>query len=190
MDGHIYTLNHDIKRIEQKQDEEDEKDTYSPKVGDTYYINEEAKPRQAKMISNVDDILDVIRNTPEPEDPDEKLILNLIHKQDNLTDLLYQFTSAGYSPGINFESGRITALKLELNKVFCIIQTQQLIKSAIDGVVVVDDEQTYNNMNVAMVSMNSKLFLKSHLSYYTDKDLKVIDSYRTKPRCPESFGPH
>mgnify|MGYP006168147125 CR=1 FL=1 len=24
MDGHIYTLNHDIKRIEQKQDEEDE----------------------------------------------------------------------------------------------------------------------------------------------------------------------
>ena len=37
-DGHIYTLNHDIKRLEQKQDEEDH---YAPIVGDTYYINEE-----------------------------------------------------------------------------------------------------------------------------------------------------
>ena len=31
--------------------------------------------------------------------------------------------------------------------------------------------------------MNSKLFLKSHLSYYTEKDLEIIDSYRTKPIC-------
>ena len=72
MDGHIYTLNHDVKRIEQKQNEDDEEDTYSPKVGDTYYINEEAKPRQAKIISNVDDILDVTRNMPQPEGPREQ----------------------------------------------------------------------------------------------------------------------
>ena len=63
-DGHIYTLNHDIKRLEQQQDESD---TYTPKVGETYYINEEAKPRQAKMIANVDDILQVLREMPKPE---------------------------------------------------------------------------------------------------------------------------
>ena len=74
------------------------------------------------MITNIDDILQVIRNMPQPEDPKEKQILTLIHKEDNLTDLLYQFVDAGYSPGVNFESGRITALKLELNKIFCIIQ--------------------------------------------------------------------
>ena len=51
---------------------------------------------------------------------------------------------------MNFESGRITALKLDLNGIFCIIKTQQLIKSAIDGVVVVDTEEVYNNMNLAM----------------------------------------
>ena len=108
-------------------------------------------------------------------------MLTLIHKKDNLTDLLFQFVAAGYSPGVNFESGRITALKLELNKIFCIIQVQQLIKSAIDGVVVVDSEEVYNNMNLAMCTLNSKLFLKSHLSYYTAKDLEVLDTYRTKP---------
>ena len=148
-DGHIYTLNHDIKRLEQKQDKSD---TYAPKVGETYYINEEAKPRHANMITNIDEILQVIREMPKPVltpkgrdqgetqgetkkgEKEEKQILTLIHKEDNLTDLLFQFVAAGYSPGVNFESGRITALKLELSKIFCIIQTQQLIKSAIDGV--------------------------------------------------------
>ena len=65
-DGHVYTLNHDVKRLEQKQDEANK---YTPTVGDTYYINEEAKPRPAKMIANIDDILQVIRNMPPAEDP-------------------------------------------------------------------------------------------------------------------------
>ena len=56
---------------------------------------------------------------------------------------LYQ---AGYTPGINFESGRITALKMEFSGVFYILQTQQYIKSAIDGVVAIADEATYNKM--------------------------------------------
>ena len=126
------------------------------------------------MIANIDDMLQVIRDMPQPE---EKQIVTLIHKEDNLTDLLFSFVAAGYHPGVNFESGRITALKLELNKVFCIIQTQQLIKSAIDGVVVVDSEEVYNNMNQAMCALNSKSFLKSRLSHYAGEDLEVLDSF-------------
>ena len=68
-DGHIYTLNHDIKRLEQKEDEDDH---YAPTVCDTYYINEDAKPRKAKMLRNIDDILQVVREMPAPEDPKEK----------------------------------------------------------------------------------------------------------------------
>jgi hypothetical protein len=181
-DGHIYTLNHDLKKLEHRV-EHDEDDTFTPKVGDTYHINEEAKVRPVRMISDVDDILRVIREMPPPTDDKEKQILSLIHKDDNLTDLLFSFVAAGYAPGVNFESGRITALKFELNKVFCIIEAQQLIKSAIDGVIVVDSEDVYNNMNQAMHTLKSKLFLKSHLSYYTAKDLEVLDAYRTKPIC-------
>ena len=73
------------------------------------------------MIANIDDILQVIREMPKPEtkkgEKEEKQILTLFHKEDNLTNLLYEFVAAGYSPGVNFESGRITALKLELNKI-------------------------------------------------------------------------
>ena len=47
----------------------------------------------------------------------------------------------------------------------------------------VDSEEVHNNMNLAMCTLNSKLFLKSHLSYFTAKDLEVLDAYRTKPIC-------
>ena len=123
-DGHIYTLNRDMKRLEQKEDEEDS-DHFTPHVGDAYRIKEHAEGRQSKVLANIDDIPAVIRNVPKPEDPKVKQVLTLIHKEDNLTDSLYEFVGAGYSPGVNFESGRITALKLELNKVFCTIQSQQ-----------------------------------------------------------------
>ena len=43
-DGHIYTLNHDIKRLEQKQHDQEEysSDSYMPRVGDGYFIKEDA----------------------------------------------------------------------------------------------------------------------------------------------------
>ena len=122
-DGHIYTLNHDMKRLEQKENEE-YNDRFTPHVGDTYYIKEDAEQRQSKMFANIYDILNVIRIVPTPEEPKEKQVLTLIHKEDNLTDLLYQFIGAGYSPGVNFEPERITAWKLELNEIFCVIQFQ------------------------------------------------------------------
>jgi len=180
-DGHIYTLNHDIDKLSHLDQEHS--DSYTPHVSDCYQTKEDAEPRQARMISTIDDILQVVRDMGPAEKKGEKRILSLIHKEDDLMSLLNEFVKAGYSPGVNFEAGRVTALKLELNNIFCIIETQQLIKSAIDGVVVVDSEETYNAMNRAMVALNSKLFLKSHLSYYTEKDLDVLDSYRTKPIC-------
>ena len=181
-DGHIYTSSRDTKRLEQQHDEE-HAESYAPKVGDTYQTREDAEPRQAKMITTIDDILQVVRDMPSPANKDEKGVLTLIHKDDDLLVLLNEFVKAGYAPGVSFDAGRVTALKLEINKIFCIIETQQLIKSAIDGVVVVDREDVYNNMNHAMATLNSKLFLKGHLSYYTEKDLEVLDLYRTKPIC-------
>ncbi len=95
-DGHVYTLNHDIKHLEHQQDEDDH---YAPAVCDTYYINDEAKPRKAKMMRDIDDILQVIRDMPAPEDPKEKQIFTLIHREDNLTDLLYQLVGCWLFPG-------------------------------------------------------------------------------------------
>ncbi len=86
-----------------------------------YNIDEDAKPRPTKMITNIDDILQVSGDMPKPEDAKEKQVLTVIRKEGNFTDLLYQFVGAVYSPGLNFECGRITAFRLELNGIFCII---------------------------------------------------------------------
>jgi hypothetical protein len=127
--------------------------------------------------------LQVICDIPKSERPKKKPVLTLIHKQDSLTNLLYQFVEAGYSPSVNFESGRITALKLELSGMCCTVQAKQLMKSAIGGVVAVDTEEIRNSMNQAMCTFSCKLFLKSHLSHHTAKDLEVLDSYRTQSIC-------
>ncbi len=83
------------------------------------------------MIDSFEDISLRILKT---EDSETKLS-KLIQHEDNLTDFLYKPTDVGYSPGMNFEAGRITGIKLESNKRFFLIETQQPIKSAMDGFV-------------------------------------------------------
>ena len=144
-------------------------------------MREDAQARTAQTIDNVDDILRIAREIPKPKAKEDKPIISLIHRKDNLTDLLYELINAGYNPGINFEAGRLTSLNMEFNGIFYTIQTQQPFKSAIDGVVAVEDEATYNNMNQAMTALNHKIFLNSHKSYYTEFDMNVLDEYRTKP---------
>ena len=61
------------------------------------------------------------------------------------------------------------------------LESRKLIKSAIDGIVVIDDETTYNNMANAMNTLNCKLFAKTHKSYYTNDDIAILEEYRTKP---------
>ena len=76
----------------------------------------------------------------EDEEIEERKIITLIHRRDDLLELLHQARSAGYMPGINYEAGRLTALKLEFDGVFYIIQSQQVVKTAIVGVVAVSND--------------------------------------------------
>ncbi len=122
VDGHIYTLNIDLDRISEHEQENECDDHYKPKVGESFQIKDDVEARKAKMINNIDDILEVVRQIG-PVEKDEKCkpvgrVMTLIHKEDNLMTLLYKFIDAGYSPGINFETGRITVVKLEINSIF------------------------------------------------------------------------
>ena len=182
-DDHIYTLNHNVKRLEQKLDADCE-EIKPLTVGNDYMIKEDAEAREVKMIDTIDDILTVAKTDDclrQPSEKNELKVVSLVHRKDDLTTLLYDLLDAGYNPGINFEAGRLTAIKVSLNGILFMIQTQQLIKSAIDGVVVVDDEETYNAMNQAMMAFNHRIFLNGHKSYYTDIDIDILDEYRTRP---------
>ena len=66
---------------------------------------EDTEPIQCKMISNVNDILKLLR-----ELGDEKEIINLIHENDDLVEIFYELQNAGYFPNVYYECGRITKL--------------------------------------------------------------------------------
>ena len=63
-DGHIYTLNHNLKRLEQHDEEMDDKELELFASAD-YVINEESKPREARMIDHIDDIVKIAREVAE-----------------------------------------------------------------------------------------------------------------------------
>ena len=177
-DNHIYTLSYNVKQLQQSDSDDSE---YNFKTKSTYSTNDEPRNSEANMISNTDDILTIMIFTEIPSKKAEKKYIKHVHRNDDLIELLQQFMNAGYSLGISFDSGRITALKIELKLVFFSIEVQQLIKSAIDGVVVIDDETTYNNVANAMNTLNCKLCAKTHKSYYTNDDIAILDEYRTIP---------
>ena len=55
----VYTLNHDLKRLEQKQEEEGESD-YVVSASTDYNIREDQDVVSHKMISHIDDILKIL----------------------------------------------------------------------------------------------------------------------------------
>ena len=119
-DGHIYTLNCDIKKLEQSLD--DETDDMKLKVGESYVIREDAKATPAKMFKDIDDITRIIAEMGPAEIDDNgkpiARILKLIHQHDDLMKILNDLIAAGYLPGISFDAGRIAAFKIQTKCIF------------------------------------------------------------------------
>ena len=166
--NHIYTLNHDLSKIQQKQ-----LITKLPtiKAHTDYYINEREEPPQYKMIKCIDDILKI-------KTDDKTKEIYLVPENNNLAELLFQLLNIGYEPRIKY-TGIIDEIRLRLNKITYIIKTQNLIKSSGDGWIAVSNETTYNNMNKAMFNFNKSLFMSSHKSFYNDIDIKILNETRS-----------
>ena len=105
----------------------------------------------------------------------------MVHQDNDFITLITELRDVGYYPGIRFDCGRIVGLVLEFNKVVFNIKGQQWITGAIDGDIAVDNEQVYNNMNVAMLEFGNKILKPFHKSYYTNLDIAILDEYRTLP---------
>ena len=104
--NHIYTLNCDIKCLEQNQN-------YDPEVvvkaSTECRTCEDDEPKQCKMIANVDDILKLAK-----ELGDSDTTIFLIHQNDELVEIFYELKSTGYEPQVSYECGRITRLVFEV----------------------------------------------------------------------------
>ena len=166
--SHIYTLNHDLSKIQQTQ-LVSKLPTIKAHTG--YYISEREEPPQYKMIKCIDDILKI-------KTDDKTKEVYLVHENNNLAELFFQLMNIGYEPRIKY-TGVIDEIRVKFNKTTYIIKTQNLIKSSSDGWIAVSNETTYNNMNKAMFNLNKSLFILSHRSFYNDIDIKILNETRT-----------
>ena len=164
--SHIYVMNHDLKSIQQKQD-----DHIIPTVqaSTDYYINEREEPPQYKMINDSNDILKFY---------DDKEYF-LVSRLNNLNKLFFDLVCNGYEPRIKFQAGKITVTRIQLNGTKYTIKTQNLIKDSHDGCITVSSEDTYNKMNKAMFDFNKALCNPIHKSFYSDIDIKILNEART-----------
>ena len=120
--NHIYTMNNNLQTLILKDvDDEQELCIYAPSPN--YYINEESEPIKAKMITSIDDILNIVKDNKDEQN------ITLIHKENDLIKCCFDLIKSGYHPKIKFLGNRLTHIYCEFNKVRFIIQTQHLVKS-------------------------------------------------------------
>ena len=64
--------------------------------------------------------------------------MNVIHKANYLTGLLYELVNAGYKPAISYSAGKISRLVMSVNGIQFRIKSQRLIDDSQDGEVDID----------------------------------------------------
>ena len=175
--NHIYTLNNNIKRLEQKQNTDD---AFVVKARPDYHISDREKPSICKMFSTIDDIFEMVKATiANRTDKQEKNFLDLVHRENDLNKLFCDFKNIGYECKIVHKAGTISELRAGFNNVYLNIRSQCLIDDQINSDITVDRETVYNNMTEAMFTFKKKLFNPNHKSYYSPTDIQVFNNYRT-----------
>ena len=100
--NHIYTLNHDLSKIQQKQLVSK---LPTIKAHTDYYINEREEPPQYKMIKCIDDILKI-------KTDDKTKEVYLVPENNNLAEIFFQLMNIGYEPRIKY-SGIIDEIRVK-----------------------------------------------------------------------------
>jgi len=99
-DNHIYTINQNALSL-QHVSKDEEPNEYLVYASNDYHIKEK-EAIDNSMIDTIDDILEIAKVTA--SDTPTRF---LIHKSNNLIDLLYDCIAAGYKPGIGFTRGNV-----------------------------------------------------------------------------------
>ena len=92
------------------------------KASPDYNTREDNDVVHYKMIEHMDDILHIIKATPLAESKVQHST-HLIHKDNDMEDILWQIYEARYIPQISYQAGRITWLCVEVNDHKFIIKT-------------------------------------------------------------------
>ena len=92
----IYTLNNNIKRLEQ----------FVVKARPDYHISDREKPSICKMFSTSDDIFEMVKATiANRTDKQENNFLDLVHRENDLHKLFCDFKISGMNAGLFTKQG-------------------------------------------------------------------------------------
>ena len=105
------------------------------------------------MIADVDDILEIMKQYTETE---AQTTIYLVHKHDDLNDLLFKCLENGYAPGINHRLGNIVTLFLKFDNITFIIKSQKLVTSSIERHVSASTADVFNNMSLQFQTFHKK----------------------------------
>ena len=174
--NHIYTLNKNIERLEQRQNTDD---AFVVKARPVYHVSDREKPSICKMFSTIDVTFEMVKATiANRTDKQEKNFLDLVHRENDLNSLFCDLNHIGYECRIVHKAGTISELRVGFNNVYLNIRSQCLIDDQINSDITVDIETVYNNMTEAMFTFK-KIFNPNHKSYYSPTDIQVLNNYRT-----------
>lgn len=171
--NHVYVLNNNLKSLAAIESKELETIYASA----NFYINDDITLPQHIMISHIDDIIVIINNHYKNESTNFKY--TLILKDISIDKILFQFNNAGYEPEIIFKNGVVSSIKLYLEDITFIVTEQRLIKYSIKDDVKMDNINDYDRSYNLLEKLKKKVFLREHLSYYSESDIDILDSYRT-----------
>ena len=82
---------------------------------------------------------------------------------------MYQATDAGYEPGISYDAGRLTSIRLGFFKdtVSLIITNPDLVLESPDGCIdEIEEEDIYNNLNSALITFNNSLSKSEQITLF------------------------
>ena len=97
--NHIYPINANQDRLSHLNGEV----SLDFSASKNFYLTDRTEPPKYKMFSHIDELLKLT-------DEDEYY---LIHKNNDMIDVLYQFKKAGYEPHNRYKVGRISDLRIK-----------------------------------------------------------------------------
>ena len=183
-ESHVYTLNDRLDSLAQTGEKDgNDDDEVVLRVGSDYRVKE-CKGRKHRMIEHVDDILQLLKETAadgnKKAKTEEDEAIYMIHKQDDLEQLLMQMREKGHSPQVKLErTGKVSMIIDEWNKQKYIIRAQQLTPTQIDGMVYTSKPEIYDKIDEVFADMKNKTLKMEHKSYYTEQDMVILDNCRT-----------
>ncbi|MFM7979519.1 MAG: hypothetical protein ACKPKO_09410, partial [Candidatus Fonsibacter sp.] len=172
-------LNQDLDNLAQKSEDDDD---YSISVGSNFDIPDKPSERSNHIIlEHIDEMFEIFRDQPavEGKEEEESNIIYMIHQTDNLEAIVWQLYDAGFRPNIKNGAGKLSWVSLTVNNHTCIIQCQQMIDGAIDGMMEVQDTGVFNILQDVKTECHYQLFKSEHKRYYTPQDIDNLDECKT-----------